>query len=389
VAVPTTGLFPPYGALGTNACSSCHRSHSMPAAAGPRLLRVPEESACTLCHSAGSGVSAPDVEAEFNKPYAHPTLTVSGAHDPAEAAFPLNDPPTTRHAECADCHQPHATLQGPGSQNPPDVEPALTGASGYDGTAPLRPALREYEICFKCHANSTNKPQNNPGFAVFGRTPVRRADALAADAHDLLEKFSSATARHNVTQARRLLASQLPSLRTFILNPNGSQGRSLAAGTFIYCTDCHSSDQSPRTGGNGTDGPHGSLYPHILTRRYEAETLPVTAGASSPGVPYVPGTNGTAGLCDKCHDIEGSILHNDSFKEHDKHVRGEDASCSTCHDPHGVGAAPAANHSSLVNFDISIVAPSSSGLLRFERTGAFSGRCYLTCHGQNHNPESY
>jgi len=47
------------------------------------------------------------------------------------------------------------------------------------------------------------------------------------------------------------------------------------------------------------------------------------------------------------------------------------------------------NNSKLINFDTSVVSPSSSGILRFESTGTFSGRCYLRCHNNNHNPRSY
>jgi hypothetical protein len=47
------------------------------------------------------------------------------------------------------------------------------------------------------------------------------------------------------------------------------------------------------------------------------------------------------------------------------------------------------NNAHLVNFDTRFVTPSSGGILRYDSQGANKGRCYLTCHGQNHNPESY
>ena len=47
------------------------------------------------------------------------------------------------------------------------------------------------------------------------------------------------------------------------------------------------------------------------------------------------------------------------------------------------------NNSNLINFDKRFVTPSSSGILRFEDLGNRTGRCYLTCHGTNHNPFSY
>lgn len=48
-----------------------------------------------------------------------------------------------------------------------------------------------------------------------------------------------------------------------------------------------------------------------------------------------------------------------------------------------------ANNSRLINFDLAISRPSSSGQLKFVANGTNHGSCYLTCHGKNHNPLSY
>ena len=48
------------------------------------------------------------------------------------------------------------------------------------------------------------------------------------------------------------------------------------------------------------------------------------------------------------------------------------------------------NNVFLINFNTAIVTPSSSGILKFEDLpGTYHGRCYCTCHGENHNPLSY
>jgi len=385
-AVPAAPPFGPYGSVAANACGSCHLPHNSPPVAAERLFRATEEAACSPCHS-GASVTPPllNVLQQFSKTYAHPTLTVGGQHDTAEDAFPLDG---ARHAECVDCHQPHRAQVTVTPAIPPGIHPALLGASGYDGGAALRPASNEFEVCFKCHSDSVNKPQG-PAFSQFGRTPDRLTERTVPDPHNLRLKLGSGVARHNVTAARQRTAAQVPSLRANLLNLNGTAGRSLAAGTYIYCTDCHSNDQARKSGGTGPNGPHGSSRIHLLERRYDLEPPPVTPGSNSGGVPYISGINGTAGICNKCHDVDNSTLRDDSFKEHDKHVRGQDASCSTCHDPHGVQGGTTLNNHSLVNFDLTIVGPSSSGQLRFERTGNFSGRCFLRCHGQDHNPESY
>jgi streptogramin lyase len=59
------------------------------------------------------------------------------------------------------------------------------------------------------------------------------------------------------------------------------------------------------------------------------------------------------------------------------------AARSTCYDPHA-SSAPM-----LINFDLSVVGPSSSGQLQYVRTGTRQGQCYLTCHGVDHNPKAY
>lgn len=386
-SVPTTSPFAPYGNVSANACGNCHLAHNTAESAAERLIAGFEEAACASCHNGMNVTPAiANVLAEFSvKTYVHPTVTDSGQHEPRENAFPLS---SNRHAECVDCHQPHRARIGPGNPVPPAVEPALVGASGFSGAGPLQPAANEYEVCFKCHSTSSNKPQG-PGFADFGRIPDRLSEQIATDPHDLLAKFGSPAARHNVVQARRLTATQVPSLRANMVNLNGSAGGSLAVGTYIYCTDCHSNNQARKSQGSGPNGPHGSDRIHLLERRYDLEPPPAAPGGNTGGVPYVSGVNGSAGICYKCHDIDNSTLRDASFREHDKHVRGEDASCATCHEPHGVQGGNTVNNHSLIDFDLSVVGPSSSGQLRFERTGTFSGRCYLTCHGQNHNPESY
>ena len=95
-------------------------------------------------------------------------------------------------------------------------------------------------------------------------------------------------------------------------------------------------------------------------------------------------------LCYKCHS-RTSILSDASFKQHSRHLVIAAASCSVCHDSHGISATQGTttNNSRLINFDKRVVSPNASGLLRFEVTGAGSGRCYLNCHGIEHNPLSY
>ncbi|MFB3814937.1 MAG: cytochrome c3 family protein [Terriglobales bacterium] len=384
-SVPVTAQAGEYGTVGANACVSCHLPHNAPSTAPARLLRGVEEATCASCHS-GTNLSPAiaNVMGEFNKTYVHPTTRLSGLHDAAESAFPLN---ANRHAECADCHNTHAASNTGGSTTPPALQAALLGASGVDsatGASALRPAGREYEICFKCHANSTNKPQSTSGYSAYGRTPVRQTFASVADPYNTRLEFNTNLSRHPVTQPRYKTNTQVPSLRANMINLDGSAGRSLAAGTYLYCTDCHSNNQARNSRGAGPNGPHGSTWPHLLERRYDIEP------AGGAGVSYVAGINGTYALCYKCHNVDGIVANNiGSFPGHNKHVNGERASCATCHASHGIQGGTATNNPSLVNFDTTIVTPSSSNRLQYVSNGSFRGSCYLRCHGKDHNPESY
>ena len=95
-------------------------------------------------------------------------------------------------------------------------------------------------------------------------------------------------------------------------------------------------------------------------------------------------------LCYNCHSRD-SILNDESFGEHDKHIRGEDTPCSVCHDAHGVSAVQGnpKNNSHLINFDTGVVQPNSQGILRFDDQGRYSGSCDLMCHGKDHQSEAY
>jgi hypothetical protein len=95
-------------------------------------------------------------------------------------------------------------------------------------------------------------------------------------------------------------------------------------------------------------------------------------------------------LCYSCHS-RNSILSNESFLYHSKHIRDERTPCSVCHDAHGISAIQGniLNNSHLINFDTTTVRTNQNGQLRFVDMGRFSGSCDLACHGVNHSDESY
>lgn len=407
-----------YGTVAQDACLACHFPHS--ATVNQRLLRAQEENTCFLCHGGTNRIATYNIQSEFNKVgsvagvtrYAHPTVAVTPSnHDTAELPPPISGyvratAPTMpessagapRHAECVDCHDPHAANSTSGSSTPPAVQSPLvrvTGVTGSlaDGRTPVTPAINQYQICFVCHGDSANKPQN-VNYPDYGRTAYRQTYSIVSDPYNERLNFWSNISRHNVTQPRS--ATVVPSLRANILNLDGSVGRSLGPGTYIYCTDCHNNDQARASQGSGPNGPHGSIWSHLFERRYEIEGPPSSPGGNdgihvdSGGT--APGTAPTNyALCNKCHDV-AQLLTDTTFK-HSRHVINAGASCSTCHMGHGVQQPVTTNgntNNRLLNVDTRIVAPLPSGRnagwLVIDTT---TRTCYVQCHGRSHAGATY
>ena len=309
------------------------------AGAKQRLLQSPlPEQNCLVCHN---GITVKkNIAADFQKISTHPITLNSRAHSPTED--PVN--PRTRHVVCADCHDPHSAKAVPATA--PNVSGALANLTGVsEAGAVVKPLQREYELCFRCHADSIAR-----GPATVMRQFVQTNTRL---------QFSVANQSfHPVERVGKNLNS-VPSLIT-----------PWTVNSLVYCTDCHNSDTGPKASGSGANGPHGSIFAPILERNlaftdYQSE---------SPG---------TYALCYKCHD-RNRILSNLSFRFHNSHVVQDKAACTTCHDSHGV-----ANAQHLINFNTTYVTASSLGTINYTPTGTFKGICTLTCHGKDHRNTAY
>jgi predicted CXXCH cytochrome family protein len=330
--------------VAANACENCHAPHG--AGIKPRLLNfADEERNCFSCHS--GNVAAKDIQSQFTKFSSHPILTTSGVHDPAED--PIN---SARHVECADCHNPHASRST--AAVVPNASGALAAVVGVNSAgAVVNPLTREYELCYRCHADSISRGPAQVN-RQFPQTNTR------------LEFQSSNLSFHPVETAGK--NPNVPSL----IVPWTTSSR-------MYCTDCHNNDQGTGAGGTGPNGPHGSLYTPILERQ-----LVLSDGTSENLTTYA--------LCYKCHDRD-RILSDQSFnainsfgenRGHRFHIADQKTACTTCHDSHGVASV---KH--LINFNSDYVTASSNGRLEFISTGTFSGNCSLTCHGADHKATSY
>ncbi len=322
-------------------CASCHQPHSAPS--GPYLLSRENISiACLRCHD-GTHTDAPDIQSDLGRFSEHNTNSVV---DPPE--------PLYEHVSCADCHNPHTMTSGIVVDG--GVPPNFGQIDGINASGvPVDHASYGYEVCFKCHADDT----------VFTSSWIPRQ---ITQTNTRLEFSPTAVSYHPVVAAGA--NPDVPSLR-----PEWN------VSSTIGCTDCHGSNTSVFAGGAGPNGVHGSEEAPLLVARYDTED-------------FSPESAAAYALCYRCHyrDEEDGVLKDRSFDKHDKHVKGEDATCSTCHDPHGISSlqGTSVNNSHLINFDTSIVFPDpETGRLEFIDTGRFSGTCYLRCHGENHSPESY
>jgi predicted CXXCH cytochrome family protein len=335
----------PYDTVAQNACRSCHRPHT--AGGHARLLIFDaEERNCLDCHD--GRVAHYNIQSEIDKSAAHDPRSYQSVHDPAEPAAI-----TQHHVECADCHNPHAAAA-------PSMQPGyiplgatlqkLRGIS-YAG-APQDEAHNEYEVCFRCHGDTA--------------VPVSGRISRLFDVPNLRLRFSPSNASYHP------VVTAVTQLDTVSLIPG------LPHGSLLRCTDCHNNDQTRRTGGSGPDGPHGSVNAFLLERNYT-----VTDNLAESEFEYA--------LCYRCH-LRSSILGNQSFSEHRKHIVEERAPCSACHDPHGVSlvGGGSSDRTHLINFDVRIVRPDpQTGLLNFRDLGRFRGSCTLICHGETHRDEAY
>jgi len=362
--------WPTWTQLNEWGCEVCHTPHFAATAEG--LLNLtdapPTPFGCTSagCHSGeASGASPPlmmaDVASQIRKISAHRDrsgmirTTTRGSARAARSGI-------RGVVACADCHNPHV-ITGRRAR-PPYVSGLLQGVRGVDRNgAEIGSVVYEYEVCFRCHGDFT--PDLDYIYRVLDTTNTR----LAFDPTN--ESY------HPVVAIGR--NQNIPSI------PSAFEP-SMTASDRIYCSACHADDQGV------SRGPHGSSFPPILRQRYEMAD-------------HTPESQENYALCYHCHD-RSSILRDDSFKRsaieatgsgggHSGHLAAG-ATCSACHDPHGVntagalGARDTGSHTHLINFDTLIVLPAAGERFPvFHDKGMFTGGCTLVCHGVAHDGTSY
>ena len=277
-------------------------------------------SADNSCHYYTSGTllsyQVAGTGAPFNvATYKHPVAT-TGRHTDTETATGLGT--ANRHAECVDCHDPHAARAGVHTQKQSAAAPALRGATGVKPsswpalwTAPaagdyattrMTGQSTDYEayVCFKCHSGYTTRPNSPSG--GFAETDVAlEFNPNNASGHNVLgDVFTKDVTNESYTW------SKAPSLNF------GTTGWTVDS--EMTCSDCHSYNAT------GARGPHGSAVPFILKFGNATRWYTTLIGSWS----------NAANMCNQCHTTNS---HASWYGEDSDHNR----QCGHCHVtiPHG------------------------------------------------------
>lgn len=349
-------------ANGRALCETCHDPHS---SANPRLTAWTrpagvtwaggnsvagsranttaaafEENLCLKCHGSGTAAyprsnGATNVYSSLARAYSHPTTSVSGRHADTETAGRLGT--ANRHAECVDCHDPHAARRGVAASGSSTAGEVLRGAVGVKpswttsvsgaatgyAVARIRPGAGddfEAYVCFKCHTSYTALPTTG-GSGGYGGT-------------DLSIEFNPANqGGHNVmgTDTKWPYENRTGTLQwsPMAFSNTFRAGSGMSRTSKLTCSDCHTDAAA-----GAAKGPHGSAVRFI--------TLGDTANGSKAWYSYTltEWGNNANFLCGKCHVKDTSQIGGEDHphgKENGSYGTDKHAECEQCHVriPHG------------------------------------------------------
>jgi predicted CXXCH cytochrome family protein len=403
----------PHGGYGatTDACASCHSSHS---ASGPALLvrASPQSGLCLTCHREGGSASDTDVQAQYADPtvpqndpstrtyYRHDALATGSGH--TSAGDDEFGGKSNRHSECADCHSPHAADSTASVQtaNGWTASGRLGQASGVSvtnsetaGDPPTytliggasAPLTFEYQLCFKCHSGFTQQAPRFPGEDVSLIGPSRQPldKAIELNPANLAYHPIEAAGKNQTARMTASLAGTAPG-KLWVFETTST----------VRCANCH--------------GPSSFANPAVdaqidLDRTLKARTAPYSATDFS--------------LCYLCHaeapfvDQSGNTRSDTNFRQHGYHVSGiaggsstvtdidtdgaggGNAICAECHfriHSTTVRTGGQGAYQRLVNFAPNVTASgSTSAPVGLDAWDQNAKTCTLTCHGQGHDPKGY
>jgi predicted CXXCH cytochrome family protein len=323
-------------------CNNCHNPHGYADSQGviPGMLFAREEALCEGCHDGTQGGAFKNIKAQLDKAYKHPTHGFEGRHTLSETGQPGGNSfgPENRHAECADCHNPHAlggnTHIEPGNavseviQNVWGVEPAWP-SNWYQPIVfismkpPAYPdgSQYEYQICFKCHSYYGLGILANGVSTIIGPSNGPITDQAwefnpnNGSGHPVVRWLNNISGSAN---PKALTAAQM-------LDPWTDPGNQT-----MYCSDCHGADNED----SGAKGPHGSSAKFML--KGAGKYWPTKSNGTTLWSLNTTDAQDVNLFCKNCHPIYGPDWKNNV------HGAGshQDLTCVTCHTavPHGASA---------------------------------------------------
>ncbi len=297
---------------------------------------------CLNCHGDGSrdttakAAGAIDIHTSLEASCSHPTTDVAGIHTDTETGSQLGTgTPSWRHAECVDCHNPHAARAGVHTTSTAKAGNVLLGATGVEPSWPTTmvpgkevPSVftgvtidetasgthYEAQVCFKCHSDYA---ASNP--ATWA---VKRSNGSTYTYTDQAMEFNPNNhGGHNVVPGSTWpMTSTAEGLRYdwALDDVTLGLGNGWRVTSMLTCSDCHAND------GAGARGPHGSASLGMVDAP--------TAGQTRHWYQVTLGDWDTSGfLCDKCHTSEPSC------QGHTTGTGSHDQPCERCHIriPHG------------------------------------------------------
>ena len=331
-------------------CTDCHANHGSD---NYNLWKYPEDTAatsgiCLRCHD-GTNPGYPmsqnikaDVVKGSNNSYRHPVLDVNAGTNHFNKEDYQNRPLDSRHAECTDCHDPHSEQVTPPGTVAPQLPGPLRNISGvgvdyragqgdavtWDNYGTNPPTFNfkyavsyQYEICFKCHSYYSYGA--NPPVPDGSRTqtdPAKEFNPANPSTHLVVVGAASGVSRKQDGTYYGAFVGQ------------DRWGNPWTATSFLYCDDCHGSDNS-----SGPKGPHGSNNTYILKKPYKPTTN--SEGANGTGAD----ADFAQHLCFSCHDPAVYIGTNPSVGAsqtgfsgggknlHNYHSGKKKRSCNVCH----------------------------------------------------------
>ena len=311
-----------------------------------------EQNLCYQCHGNGTtgklATGAKNVATKAELTYAHDPADDTGVHSDEETggALVVANANASRHAECSDCHDPHAARTTNGSAvhttRESTVGAAVYGAWGADpaygenedaknwavtgsgSLAATRLAQSETSfeafLCFKCH---------NTGSTIGTKTytdSVQEFNPSNFSEHNVLGQSIGMDSSFTLKDSAGTTVTipwTLPAASAFLTTGWTTDSK-------MTCTDCHDGFKDLGTPDPTTlaRGPHGSSVEWILDPDYVNWTNTSTLVAAGNGM----SPNNI--ICAKCHTNLASV--NSAHSNHDG--RGANGGyCRYCHVriPHG------------------------------------------------------